>query len=124
MSNCKGGWFTGLLLMVATQASVVWAEPSLVENGRNPFQQVTAESCDDGRKELVNWQLQGTVRGTNYSSAWVQPPDGGWQMLRAETMLLPHWRVTHIGPRQVSLQYVNPDKPCSGLADAVVLSMR
>lgn len=123
MSNCKEGFLTGLLLVLVTRISPAWAEISLVDIGRNPFQQVTAEACDDGREKLATWQLQGTVRGTDYSAAWVQQPGGRWQKLGVETMLLPHWRVTHIGEQQVSLLYINPDRPCPGLSEAVVLSM-
>lgn len=37
MSNCKGGWLTGPLLVVVTQASIVWAEHHWLKMGAIPF---------------------------------------------------------------------------------------
>lgn len=124
-SHCRHrGWAIGGLFIAISMTSAVSAEPVWAVIERNPFQRISTESCDDDRRELTNWQLQGIVRGADYHSGWVQRPKGEWRKLVIETRLLPHWQVTHISERQVSLQHVNPDKPCSGLSGSVVLSMR
>ncbi|AHM71530.1 pilus assembly protein PilP [Yersinia hibernica] len=123
MSNHRlRAWVIAGLLVAMTSAAS--AEPLLAAIERNPFQQISTQSCDDDRRELTHWQLQGTVRGTDYHSGWVLRSEGEWRKLVIETRLLPHWRVTHISERQVSLQHVNSDRPCSGLLGTVVLSMR
>ncbi|CNE48444.1 type IV pilus biogenesis protein PilP [Yersinia kristensenii] len=117
-------WTIGGLLMMALPALAVGAEPLLAEVGRNPFERISTGSCDDDREKLADWQLQGIVLGADYHTAWVQRAAGQWQKLAIETHLLPHWQVTHISGRQVSLQHVNPEKTCSGSSGSVVLSMR
>ncbi len=125
MSNHRNRqWTLGGLLMVALPALAVGTEPLSTEIGRNPFERISTGSCDDDREKLADWQLQGIVRGADDHFAWVQRAEGQWQKLAIETRLLPHWQVTHISARQVHLQHVNPEKPCSGSSGSVVLSMR
>lgn len=112
------------LLIALSQVSAVGAESLLAEVGRNPFEQISAESCDDSRGKLAGWRLQGIVRGADYHTGWVQQSEGQWQKLTIATRLSPSWQVTHISERQVSLQYVNAERPCSGSSGSVVLSMR
>jgi pilus assembly protein HofP len=138
MSNHNGGLALGLLrtvllkiallriisLMIVSLIPVVYADPLLTEAGRNPFQDISAASCDDDREKLTGWQLQGIVSGADNYSGWVQQSGGRWQKLVIGSRLLPNWQVTHISVRQVNLQQVTPDKSCSGISESVVLLMR
>ncbi|WP_227729633.1 pilus assembly protein PilP [Yersinia proxima] len=112
------------LLVAVSQFPAAGAESLLAEVGRNPFERISTASCDDDRKTLVGWRLQGIVRGADYHIGWVQRSEGQWQKVAIETRLLPYWQVTHISERQVSLQHVNVERPCSGSSGYVVLSMR
>ncbi|WP_261373649.1 pilus assembly protein PilP [Yersinia rohdei] len=128
--SCRTGgpamvlWLARLLLIAVLWGPTVSAESLSAAYGRDPFQQISAQSCGDDREKLANWQLQGIVHGNQYHSAWVQHSEGQWQKLVTGTPLLPYWQVTHISSRQVSLEHVNPDRACLGLSGAVVLSMK
>lgn len=120
----KSAWAIGGLLVAVSQVPAVGAESLLAELGRNPFERISTASCDDERKTFAGWRLQGIVRGADYHIGWVQRSEGQWQKVAIETRLLPYWQVTHISERQVSLQHVNLERPCSGSSGSVVLSMR
>ena len=114
----------GVALIIVSLAPVVYALPLLAATGRNPFQDISAQPCDGEREKLTHWRLQGVIRAGDYYSGWILRPEGRWQKLVVGSRLLPDWQVTHIGSRQVSLQYTNPDSFCSGSAEPAVLSMR
>ncbi|CNH65688.1 pilus assembly protein PilP [Yersinia pekkanenii] len=112
------------LLIIVSLVPDVYADSLFIAVGRNPFQPVSTEPCDDAREQLTHWQLKGIVSGADDYSGWVQRPGGHWQKLIIGTRLLPNWQVTHISSRQVILQYANPASSCFGSAESVVLSMR
>ncbi|WP_077295733.1 DNA utilization family protein [Yersinia proxima] len=122
--HSKSVWVLGGLLVAVSQVSAAGAESLLVQVGRNPFERISTASCDDDRKTLAGWRLQGIVRGADYHIGWVQRSEGQWQKVAIETRLLPYWQVTHISERQASLQHVNSERPCSGSSGSMVLSMR
>ncbi len=122
--HCKSAWVIGGLLVAVSQFPAAGAESLLAEVGRNPFERISTASCDDDRKTLAGWRLQGIVRGADYHIGWVQRSEGQWQKVAIETRLLPYWQVTHISERQVSLQHVSAERSCPGSSGSVALSMR
>ena len=126
MNNCNRRGVVGGLLLAVIWGPLAYAASLSSDIGRDPFQPVSAVSCNDGRENLATWQLQGIVRGEDYHSGWVKRPEGQWQKVVITTQLLPDWQVTHISAseRQVILQHANPDSSCSEGTGAVVLSMR
>ncbi|AJJ61948.1 pilus assembly protein PilP [Yersinia aldovae] len=124
MSNNRGWWTIALL------TPMVYAEPLSPElenarnNGRDPFEAISTIPCDAQQEKLTDWQLQGVVSGVSYQSGWVRRPDGVWLKLIVGALLSANWQVSHIGSRQMRLQHVNPDIPCSGLSATAMLLMR
>ncbi len=64
--HCKSAWVIGGLLVAVSQFPAAGAESLLAEVGRNPFERISTASCDDDRKTLAGWRLQGIVRGADY----------------------------------------------------------
>lgn len=118
MNSYNGLLAIGVVVMGLPLPSIS-ASPLLADIGRDPFQAVSATSCDNEQKKLTGWQLQGFVSGNGYQSGWIKRPNATWQKLAPGTRLLPEWQVTQIRAQQVDVQYQNPEMPCPGLSATI-----